>query len=481
MREIELDGGPVNFDQFSAAAFGSAKIAISAAALERAERSHEHLQSLIESGERVYGVNTGFGPLKSEFIQKDQAEALQWNLIRSHAVGVGDPLPREVVRGAMLLLAASHLRGFSGVTGSAAMLICRLLNEDDLPTVPSQGSLGASGDLAPLSHIAIHLAERGLKMERKTGLSLINGTHVHTAIGALCVLRAEVLMKAFDIACAINLEANLCSRKPFDARIHSVRPHSGQAIVARNIWRMTEGSGLVASHANCGEVQDAYSIRCAPQVHGAARDAVSYLRKTVEIEMGSVTDNPLLFDGEALSAGNFHGEPVGLALDFFKIGMAEIASISERRTERCLNPAYNRGLPPFLAANPGLESGMMLCQYTAAALVSENKVLAHPSCVDSIPTGGNQEDHVSMAMNAGLHAQRVVENARRVAAIELLVASQALEVRMREAGERPGAMVLNAFEAVRRQSKSLQGDRPLGEEIERLDVEPIAASVGDLE
>jgi histidine ammonia-lyase len=228
-------------------------------------------------------------------------------------------------------------------------------------------------------------------------------------------------------------------------------------------------------------VQDAYSIRCAPQVHGAARDAVGYLRETVEVEMGSVTDNPLLFDGEALSAGNFHGEPVGLALDFFKIGMAEIASISERRTERCLNPAYNRGLPAFLAANPGLESGMMLCQYTAAALVSENKVLAHPSCVDSIPTGGNQEDHVSMAMNAGLHAQRVVENARRVAAIELLVASQALELRMREAGERPGAMVLNAFEAVRRQSQTLDGDRPLGDEIERLDVEQIVAAVGELE
>lgn len=483
-RAVTLDGERLSVEDVVAVARG-AEVRISDDAAERAERSRKALKAILESAEAVYGVNTGFGPLKSEIIPAQHQLELQQNLVRSHAMGVGEPLPKEVVRAAMLLVAATHLRGHSGVDARIARHLCDRLNRDDIPSVPEMGSLGASGDLAPLAHIALAMIESGVTLLEKEGLSLINGTHVHTGIAALLIPEAELLAKAADIACAMNLEAMLCSAQPFQERVHLLRPHPHQQNSAKNIARMIEGSELIRSHANCGEVQDAYSIRCAPQVHGAARNAIAHLREVVEVELNSVTDNPLVFEDAVLSAGHFHGEPVGLALDYTKIGLAELASISERRSDRCLNQATNRGLPPFLTDNPGLNSGMMICQYTAAALVSENKVLSHPSCVDSLTTGANQEDHVSMAMNAALHARRVATNTRTVLAVELAIAAQALDCRRRIQPEAPGAGTQAAWDAVREQIPPLDGDRSMSAEIQALDiarvVEAVEASIGVLE
>jgi histidine ammonia-lyase len=474
MDRVVLGRTPPSIEEIDRIASG-AKVVLDSDALQRMDTTRVALERVEASGEPIYGVNTGFGPLKSVLIPEEDRIRLQENLIRSHSAGAGDPLPRVCVRAAMAVLAASLLKGHSGVPSSVAALIGERLNRDDIPVIPSQGSLGASGDLAPLAHIALAMMESGdLDTASKVGLSLINGTHVHTALAALLVLEAERLAYAADVACAMIVEALLCSGKPFEARVHALRPHKHQANSARNISKLVSGSQLMASHANCGEVQDAYSIRCAPQVHGAARQAIAHLRDVVEVELSSVTDNPLLIDEEVISAGHFHGEPVGLALDYAKIGIAELASISERRTERALNKDLNRGLPAFLVATPGLNSGLMILQYTAAALVSENKVLAHPSCVDSIPTGANQEDHVSMAMNAALHARKVLANARRVIAIEMLVAAQALDCRRALQPERPGQGVRAAWEAVRKHSKHVSVDRSLASDIESLDVFAVA-------
>lgn len=481
---VTLDGEKLSVEEVVAAAHG-ARVRIAEEAASRAGRSRRALETILETGEAIYGVNTGFGPLKSEIIPPEHRLALQENLIRSHAMGVGNALPREVVRAAMLLVAATHLRGHSGVSARLAEHLCERLNSDKIPEVPEMGSLGASGDLAPLAHIALAIREDGFPLREKEGLSLINGTHVHTGVAALLIPEAELLAKAADVACAMNLEAMLCSTQPFQERVHRLRPHPHQQRSARNIARLVEGSELIQSHANCGEVQDAYSIRCAPQVHGAVRNAIAHLRDVVEIELASVTDNPLVFDDAVLSAGHFHGEPVGLALDYAKIGLAELASISERRSDRCLNQATNRGLPPFLTDSPGLNSGMMICQYTAAALVSENKVLAHPSCVDSLTTGANQEDHVSMAMNAALHARKVLANTRNVIAIELAIGAQALDCRHAIQPHAPGPGVQAAWDAVREQMPTLSGDRSMSEEIQALDIayviETVEAKVGALE
>jgi histidine ammonia-lyase len=476
MDELVLAGGALTVEEVCSVARG-ARVRVGDAARERASSSRAALERAQAQGGEIYGVNTGFGPLKSVIVPPEDRVRLQENLIRSHAVGVGPPLSEEETRAAMLLLAASHSRGASGVGPEPAEIICRLLNVNDLPQIPEQGSLGASGDLAPLAHLALFLMERGLVMTPKMGLSLVNGTHVHTGLAALLVSEAETLAKAADIACAMNLEAMLCSDKPFRSEVHRLRPHPHQAASAELVARMIDGSELIKSHEGCHEVQDAYSIRCAPQVHGAARQAIAHLRAVVEIELASVTDNPLVIGDEVISAGHFHGEPVGIALDYFKIGVSELAAVSERRTERALNKDLSRGLPPFLIPRAGLKSGMMLCQYTAASMVSENKVLCHPSCVDSIPTGANQEDHVSMAMNAALHARKVVGNTRRVLAVELLVAAQALDCRRELQAEPPGRGVRAAWEAVRKQSQHVSDDRPLGYEIEGFDVEAVVRAV----
>jgi histidine ammonia-lyase len=495
MEEVELNGGGLSIEEVAFVADGG-KVSVGDAGRNAALRSRKALEKLEAGGASIYGVNTGFGALKSVRVPAEDAIALQRNLIRSHAVGVGEPLYDREVRAAMLLLAASHLRGASGVGPEAADLCVEMLNRDLLPTIPSRGSLGASGDLAPLAHLAMaligeadvvdtegnegKLGDFGLEpltLVSKAGLSLINGTHMHTGIAALISNDAIALAKAADIACAMAVEAMLCSNQPFRADVHALRPQRGQAESAANITRLIAGSELILSHANCGEVQDAYSIRCAPQVHGAARQTIRHTREIVAAELTCVTDNPLVVGNEVISAGHFHGEPVGLTMDYLKIGLAEFAAISERRSERALNQVSSRGLPAFLAANPGLESGMMICQYTAAALVSENKVLAHPSCVDSITTGANQEDHVSMAMNAALHARTVSENVRRVLAIEMLVMSQALDCRGRMQSEQPGPGVRAAHAAVREQSAELTADRSLAEDVEGFDLERVVAAV----
>jgi histidine ammonia-lyase len=502
MVEVTVNGGALTVEDVAAIAAG-AKVAIGNDGRRKARESRATLEKLEQSGTAIYGVNTGFGALKSVRVPPQEAVDLQRNLIRSHAVGVGEPLTREETRAAMALLAASHLRGASGVGPEAAELIVVLLNRGLLPSIPSKGSLGASGDLAPLAHLALALIGEAdltapdgktgrvgdfglapLVLTSKAGLSLINGTHVHTGLAALALRDSAVLAKAADIACAMAVEAMLCSVQPFRADVHALRPQKGQADSAANITRLVAGSALVQSHANCGEVQDAYSIRCAAQVHGAARQAITHAHDVVTTELGCVTDNPLVVGEEVISAGHFHGEPVGLAMDYLKIGISELAAISERRSERALNKDYNRGLPAFLASDPGLESGMMICQYTAAALVSENKVLCHPSCVDSITTGANQEDHVSMAQNAALHARRVSENVRRVLAIELLVMAQALDCRSKLQTDRPGDGVAAAYEAIREQSPVLKADRPLSDDVMNLDlsriVETVEKEIGEL-
>ncbi|HEY9784166.1 MAG TPA: histidine ammonia-lyase, partial [Candidatus Obscuribacterales bacterium] len=399
----------------------------------------------------VYGITTGFGKFKDIFIRPEDSSSLQRNLLLSHAAGVGPRFDDDTVRAIMLLRANALAKGYSGIRPDVVELLLSLLNERIHPVVPQQGSLGASGDLAPLAHLALVLIgageasldgeimdgetalnKKGLKsitLGAKEGLALINGTQVMSAVGTLTLLEAEHLAKIADIVGAMALEAQLGSEKPFAEVIHEIRPHKGQAQSAKNLRNILRDSELMESHADCPLVQDAYSLRCMPQVHGASRQAFHHVRQVLETEINSATDNPLVFDGYALSGGNFHGQPLALALDYLGIAIAELANISERRTERLVNPALSNGLPAFLTHQGGLHSGFMIAQYTAAALVSENKVLAHPASVDSIPTNANQEDHVSMGMISARKARTILENTRKALAIELLAASQGLDFR----------------------------------------------------
>jgi histidine ammonia-lyase len=463
------------------------KISLSENGKQKIEHSRDVLERIEARGDYVYGVSTGFGALKSELISPEHRAKLQENLIRSHSAGVGEYLHKTDVRAAMTVLAGCLSRGKSGIPLDVVECLIAFLNADAIPFVPSRGSLGASGDLAPLAHIALALMGESvttstppsekIKMASKVGLSLINGTHVHVGIGALLVYQAELLAKLADIACGMHVDAMLCSSQPFREDVHALRPHEGGSTSAKNIRKIIEESELILSHANCSEVQDAYSVRCAAQVHGASRNAIQHLREVITTELASVTDNPLVLDDEIVSAGHFHGEPVALALDYFKIGLAELASISERRIERTLNKDTNRGLPAFLAQNPGLQSGLMLLQYTSAALVSENKVLCHPSSVDSIPTGANQEDHVSMAMNSALHAKQVLKNVRAVLVIELIVNAQALDCRRQLQEHKPGRGVQSAWDAIRQNVKVLDNDRVMTEEIQSLPLGDIVNAV----
>lgn len=467
--------------------------------LSRMDDAHRRLQALFNTGETIYGVSTGFGPLKSERISLEKASQLQTNLIRSHACGVGPPLKEDQTRAMMALLALSLSKGASGVPASLAQAVVDLLNNDIVPVVPSRGSLGASGDLAPLAHAALVLIGEGeavyqgrrmpgrealsaaglspIELTPKCGLSLINGTHAHTGIACLLWTDMERLIKTAEIAAAMSIEAMLGSAKPFGS-VARLKPHPGQLASSANLDRLLAGSAIVASHAGCAEVQDAYSMRCAPHVLGAARQTHLHLGETLLRELESVTDNPLLVDGEAVSAGHFHGQAVGFALDYAAMGLAEIASISERRAARILDASMSRGLPAFLVAEPGLNSGFMIAQYTAAALVSENKTLCHPASVDSIPTGANQEDHVSMAMTAALKATDVLKNAQTVVAIELLCAAQGLEFRKRETGLKAAKGTGTALEAVREAVPFLESDAPLAPMIEKvLQIEDVVERV----
>jgi len=438
-------------------------------------------------GEHTYGVNTGFGKFVSAHIPEELSEELQLRLLRSHACGVGEPYPDDVVRAAMLLRANALAKGFSGARIPTVELLLACLNRGVLPHVPARGSVGASGDLAPLAHLALPLVGEGqatvkgellggaealravgldpIRLASKEGLSLVNGTQFMAAMASLGVVRARRLAATADLACALSLESLQGSRTSFLPAVHHARPLKGQQEAAANVWRLLDGSAIIESHRWCGRVQDAYSLRCAPQVHGASRDLIDYVETTVAVELNAATDNPLVLveDGLIVSAGNFHGQPLAFALDALAMAVAELASISERRVERMVNPSLSEGLPPFLVEEGGLNSGFMIPQYVAAALVSENKVLAHPASVDSIPTSAGQEDHVSMGNAAGLKALRVLDNAEHALAIELLAGAQAIEFL---APLQPGGGVRAVHDAVRAISPRLVEDRSLSADIE---------------
>ena len=447
-------------------------------------------RALVEqAAEHTYGVNTGFGRFVSRSIPDEQASELQHRLLRSHACGVGDPYPDEVVRAAMLLRANALAKGYSGARVTTVELLVECLNRGVLPHVPSRGSVGASGDLAPLAHLALPLVGEGkawfegellpgadalaaaglepIRLASKEGLSLINGTQFMAAMATLALVRARRLAKTADLACALSLEALQGSRTSFHPAIHEARPLAGQLESASNIRRLLEGSAIIESHRWCDKVQDAYSLRCAPQVHGASRDLLRYVEQTVAVELNAATDNPLVLvdEGIVVSNGNFHGQPLAFGLDALAMAVAELASISERRVERLVNPSLSDGLPPFLTVEGGLNSGFMILQYVAAALVSENKSLCHPASVDSIPTSAGQEDHVSMGNAAGLKALQVLANAERALAIELLAGAQGVEFL---APLEPGPGVRATHELVRTLSERLRDDRSLSEDIERV-------------
>ncbi len=476
------------------------QVAVERRAVELSDRARERMaaaRALVDAhgDEHTYGVNTGFGRFVSQRIPEEDAVELQYRLLRSHACGVGDPYPDEVVRAAMLLRANALAKGYSGATVQTVELLLACLNRGLVPHVPSRGSVGASGDLAPLAHLALTLVGEGevrLAGERlpaadalagaglqpvalapKEGLSLINGTQFMAAMAALGLVRAGRLARAADVACAQSLEALRGSRTSFMAEIHDTRPLPGQRASAANVRRLLEGSAIIESHRWCDKVQDAYSLRCAAQVHGASRDLLDYVERTVAVELNAATDNPLVLvdEGIIVSNGNFHGQPLAFALDALAMATAELASISERRLERMVNPSLSDGLPPFLTVEGGLNSGFMIPQYVAASLVSENKVLCHPASVDSIPTSAGQEDHVSMGNASGLKALQVLDNAERVLAIELVAGAQAVEFL---APLQPGRGVAATRAFVRTLSPQLRDDRPLHE-----DIEVVAASIRD--
>jgi histidine ammonia-lyase len=471
------------------------EVAVHFAPVELADGARARMEAaraLVEqAAEHTYGVNTGFGRFVSESIPDEQVEELQLRLLRSHACGVGEPYPPEVVRAAMLLRANALAKGYSGARVETVELLIECLNRGVLPRVPSRGSVGASGDLAPLAHLALPLvgegeaffedelrsgadalAAAGLEPARlgaKEGLSLINGTQFMAAMASLALVRSWRLARTADLACGLSLEALQGSRTSFHPAIHQARPLRGQVDSAANLLRLLDGSAIIESHKWCDRVQDAYSLRCAPQVHGASRDLLSNVEATLAVELNAATDNPLVLvdEGLVVSNGNFHGQPVAFGLDTLAMAVSELASISERRVERLVNPSLSEGLPPFLTLEGGLNSGFMIPQYVAAALVSENKSLCHPASVDSIPTSAGQEDHVSMGNGAGLKALQVVANSERALAIELLAATQAIEFL---APLEPGPGLRATHDAVRELSERVRDDRSLAADIERVAV-----------
>lgn len=462
-----------------------AEVALSPFARERVERSRAAVERLVQEGRVVYGITTGVGELAGVRISPEQTAQLQVNIVRSHSAGVGEPLPEEIVRSMMLLRAHTLALGYSGIRAQTLDLLVGMLNRNLHPIIPSQGSVGASGDLAPLAHLALAMIGEGealidgkrvpgreaLEKARlrpavltaKEGMALINGTQAMTAIGALAIFDARRLAMTADIAGAMTFEALRGLSDAFDPILHRARPHPGQQASAENLRRLVAGSPILAHPRTQPKVQDAYALRCMPQVHGASRDAITYAANVVEIEINAATDNPLIFpdEGRVISGGNFHGQPVAVALDVLGIAVSELADIAERRIERLVNP-YLSGLPPFLTVDGGLHSGLMLAQYTAAALVSENKILSHPASVDSIPTSGNQEDHVSMGTIAARKAAQIVAHAEQVLGIELVCAAQALEFHR---PARPGQGTAPAYDAVRLVIPPLRGDRILAHDL----------------
>ena len=492
---IRLTGEDLRLEDVWAVAHGAAPATLADEARAKMQAAFELVQLAAHEDGHTYGVNTGFGRFVSRSIPEELTEELQRRLLRSHACGVGEPYPREVVRAAMLLRANALAKGFSGARVATVELVLACLERDVVPHVPSRGSVGASGDLAPLAHLALPLIGEGeawldgeqlpgadalaraglepVELAAKEGLALVNGTQFMAAFGALGVVRARRLALAADVACALSLEALQGSRDGFLPQVQALRPLHGQAASAANVLRLVEGSAINEAHRWCDKVQDAYSLRCAPQVHGASRDLLDYVESTVATELNAATDNPLVFVDEhrLVSNGNFHGQPLAFALDALAMAVSELANISERRLERLVNPALSDGLPAFLTSDGGLNSGFMIPQYVSASLVSENKALCHPASVDSIPTSAGQEDHVSMGNAAGLKAWQVLANAEHALAIELVAAAQAVEFL---APLEPGAGARAAREFVRSLSPRLVDDRPLA-----ADFQAVAASIRD--
>jgi histidine ammonia-lyase len=466
----------------------SPSVEVGKGGFEKLKRHRAIVEKAVAGGKRIYGINTGFGYLSDITIENNQLKQLQYNLIRSHACGVGEKAAPETVRALLILRAHTFLLGHSGISHSCLEKTLAFLHHDILPVIPLQGSVGASGDLAPLAPLALGLIGEGdvvfrgqtmpakdaLKIvgiepfdpEVKEGLSLCNGTHFMAVLGSFVLEKAKILLKAADVVAALSLDAFRGSKVAFDEKIQSIRPQAGQALVAENMRVLfAEGDEIMDSHQSCDRIQDPYSFRCIPQVHGASRGVFNYAQQTINAELNSVTDNPLVFDdGEVLSGGNFHGQPVAMILDFVAIALAELGSISERRTEKLTNPHLSR-LPAFLIQDSGLNSGFMIPHVVAAALVSENKVLSHPACIDSIPTSADKEDHVSMGPIAALKADRICQNISRVLAIELLAACQGIDIHKPLKPSRPLRAI---YGKVREMASFMEQDQSLHKEIEQV-------------
>ena len=483
---LGIDG--MTLEDLAAIARGGVRAALADVSEQRIVKARELIEKWVQAEKTIYGVTTGFGALSDVTISREDTRKLQENILMSHAAGVGEIFDEETVRAIMALRIKDLARGHSGIRLETVRHLLALLNKGVWPVVPEKGSVGASGDLCPLAHLGLVLIGQGeafykgqrisgvealkkcglapLRLESAEGLALVNGTQVMTAVGGLCVHDAIGLSKMTDIAAAMSIEVLMGSRTEFDFRIQRVRPHPGQAAAADNMFRITQNSEIITSHKDCSRVQDAYTLRCSPQVHGASKDVINYARKVIETEMNSSTNNPLIFpeSEDFLLGGNFHGQPVALAMDFLCMGISELANISERRIERLVNPMLS-GLPAFLVSDGGLNSGFMIAQYTAAALVSENKILCHPASVDSIPTSANKEDHVSMGTISARKCREIVKNTEPVIAIELLCAAQALDL---FTNMKPGEGTMAAYHMIRQNIPHLDHDRILSKDIESM-------------
>lgn len=487
MKKIYVDGNSLTLEEFIAVTRDMVELEIKEDAVEKINRSRKLVDKYVEEERVIYGLTTGFGKFSDVLISKDEAKELQKNLIISHSCGVGESLSEDIVRGVMLLRVNALSKGYSGIRLSTIETLVAMLNKGVHPIIPEKGSLGASGDLAPLSHMvlvmlgegeAIYKGERmsgkdamdkagidTIELTSKEGLALINGTQVMTSVGAHTVYDGINLMKTADITAGLTIEALRGITDAYDERIHLIRNHQGQVDTARNLNRILEGSEMTTRQGDL-RVQDAYALRCIPQIHGGSRDSLNYVKEKVLIEMNSVTDNPIILEesGDVISGGNFHGQPMAVSFDFLGIGLAEIANVSERRLERLVNPALSEGLPAFLSEKGGLNSGFMIVQYSAASLVSENKVLAHPASVDSIPSSANQEDHVSMGTIAARKAKEIMENARKVVAMELMAACQAIDIRGKE---KLGKASEIAYNIVREEISKIEEDVVMYKEINK--------------
>lgn len=499
MSKVIITGNTLTIEEVVLVCRNFFEVELSKSAEEKVKASRKIVDDFVENGDVVYGITTGFGKFSDVSISKDESELLQKNLIVTHAVGAGSPFETEIVRGIILLRINNLAKGYSGVKLETIQTMINMLNKRVHPIVPQKGSLGSSGDLAPLSHMVLPMIGLGLAeyngkvisgadamkeagipiitLTSKEGLALINGTQVMTSVGALTVYDALNLIKASDIAAALSFEAHNGVVNALDSKVHEVRPHKGQIDTAKIIQKLLSESKMTTQQGEI-RVQDAYSLRCTPQVHGASKDAINYVKERVEIEINSVTDNPIIFpeSKEGISGGNFHGQPMALSFDFLGIALAELANISERRLERLVNPALS-GLPAFLVEHGGLNSGFMIVQYSAAALVSENKILAHPASVDSIPSSANQEDHVSMGTIAARKAKEIMENVRRVIAMEIMCACQGIDLRTNKGLGKGTAPVYNK---VREFVPMLVEDRPLYEDINKCEELIINGTIVDV-